>query len=152
VAIRFTLFFLSEVNANIHMNERDVVCILAGCKVENKQVKSRPDPPRFLHLTHPFPFFRKNPGAGRVTGRKLAGAWRKWEGLHPVRIAGIPYFIGMDPDLTRTFPEFSAHCGMAPPHYPFSPSVHHNSQKPNRSPVINPTTHRTKHCCTPFAF
>jgi hypothetical protein len=44
------------------------------CSIENGRVKSRPDPPRFPHLTRPFSFFRKKPGAGRVAGRIAAGA------------------------------------------------------------------------------
>jgi hypothetical protein len=116
-------------------------------KVENGRVKSHPDTPRFLHLTHPFPFsgkIRVRDGSQDGNSRERGG---NGKGSIPFGLPGSRILSGW----TRTLPGFSAHRGMAPPHHPFSPSVHHNSQKPCRSPVNNPTTHRTKHYCAPFA-
>jgi hypothetical protein len=74
---------------------------MAECRVENGRKISRSDPTRFLHLTRPFPDFRKNTGSGRVTGSESTGAGRKRERLFSVRIIGIPYSVGIFPDLTR---------------------------------------------------
>jgi hypothetical protein len=80
------------------------------CSIENGRVKSRPDPPRFPHLTRPFWFFRKKPGAGRVTGRIVAGAGSKTEEPLSRRNSRDPVFDldepGFNPDLTQIF---SAH-------------------------------------------
>jgi hypothetical protein len=66
---------------------------------ENGRKKSRPDPPHFPYLTHPFSDFRKNMGSGRVTGWPSTGAGRKREMLFSVRIVGIPYSVGIFPYL-----------------------------------------------------
>jgi hypothetical protein len=75
--------------------------------VENGQVKSRPNPPRFPHLTHPFSFFRKNQGAGRVMGQIAAGAGSETReapsrsySRDPVSDRDAP---GCNPDLIRIF-------------------------------------------------
>jgi hypothetical protein len=57
-------------------------------RVENRRNKSRPDLYRFLHLTRPFPYLRKNMETGR-----------KWEMAYYVRFCGIPFFSGLNPYL-----------------------------------------------------
>jgi hypothetical protein len=59
-------------------------------RVENGRKNSRPDPYRFLHLTRPFPYLRKNMETGR-----------KRERAYSVRFCGIPFFSGLNPYLFR---------------------------------------------------
>jgi hypothetical protein len=60
-------------------------------RVENGRKKSRPDPYRFLHLTRPFSYLRKNMETGR-----------KRERAYSVRFFGIPFFS----DWTRIYSVF----------------------------------------------
>jgi hypothetical protein len=52
-----------------------------GVRDENGRKKSRPDLYRFLHLTRPFPYLRKNMETGQ-----------KRERAYSVRFCGIPFF------------------------------------------------------------
>jgi hypothetical protein len=82
-----------------------VPLIMVPDRVENRRKISRSRPTCFLYLTRSFPDFRKNKSSGRVmgsvTGSESTGAERKRERLFYVRIIGIPYSVGIFPDLTR---------------------------------------------------
>jgi hypothetical protein len=54
----------------------------SATRVENGWKKSRPDSYRFLHLTRPFSYLRKNMETGR-----------KRERAYSVRFCGIPFFL-----------------------------------------------------------
>jgi hypothetical protein len=76
-------------------------------RVENRRVKSCPDPLYFPHLTRPFSFFRKNPGAGRVTGRTAAGSGPETGKAASRSDSRDPVFgrdgPGFNPDIARIF-------------------------------------------------
>jgi hypothetical protein len=69
--------------------------------VENGRNFSCPDPSVFLYLTRPFPYYRKNPKMGWVTGRKISESGKKRGWCFSACIFEIPYLVGIFPDLFR---------------------------------------------------